>query len=506
MEIKYLIFCIGSLVGILGGLGVVYVSRRARDIVFFFLVFGTSITDSLDINLLSRRWYRGTSRGLEFSFVDLLALILLFGAVVGRIRGRQRAFWPASLGWLLMYLLCCGASVCYAEAGLFSVFELGKVVRGIVVFLAVAMYVRGERELRIMLWALCIAVGHEAIHALEQRYLFGMHRVCGAFEHANSLSMYCCIAAPVLAAAALSRASWLLRGVCAMCAALAGIAIVLSISRTGFATFAIVSLGVSVTCGLFRLTPRGIATAALVMVLAAGVVVKSWDTLQSRYGESSLKEEYAGKVTEGRGVYLRLAKLIVTDHFAGVGLNNWSYAVTNEYGPRIGMFYRPYRGVDERPSFSIPAGLDAAQAAPAHNLAALTAGELGWPGLIVLAALWCRWLQIGMSLMRNRASHLTSRVGVGVFFAIVAASLHSLTEWVFRHTPIYFLVHVLVATLAALYVELPRPKIRLGRRLLDTITGCHTRLSGKPQLRTPRRCTPDGGSPAASHQDGSAPD
>jgi hypothetical protein len=40
-----------------------------------------------------------------------------------------------------------------------------------------------------------------------------------------------------------------------------------------------------------------------------------------------------------------------------------------------------------------------AQAAPAHSLAALTVGELGIPGLVLLTVLWLRWFQMGSSFL-----------------------------------------------------------------------------------------------------------
>ena len=43
------------------------------------------------------------------------------------------------------------------------------------------------------------------------------------------------------------------------------------------------------------------------------------------------------------------------------------------------------------------------------------------------------------------------RIGTGLFFALSALFLQSLTEWVFRHSPIYYTAHILLGVLAALY-------------------------------------------------------
>ena len=74
MEAKDLIALVLLLLAIPAGIIVAAFSQRARDAAFFMMVAGTVITDRLDVNFLSHYWYRGTARGLEFSFVDVLAI------------------------------------------------------------------------------------------------------------------------------------------------------------------------------------------------------------------------------------------------------------------------------------------------------------------------------------------------------------------------------------------------------------------------------------------------
>ena len=99
-----------------------------------------------------------------------------------------------------------------------------------------------------------------------------------------------------------------------------------------------------------------------------------------------------------------MAKAIAKDQTFGVGLNNWSYWVSQKYGPKLGYRFVPYKGTDIEPSTYIPPGsnVDEAQAAPAHSLGALTAGELGIPGLVIFSIVWCRWFQIAGSFLWRR--------------------------------------------------------------------------------------------------------
>jgi hypothetical protein len=200
------------------------------------------------------------------------------------------------------------------------------------------------------------------------------------------------------------------------------------------------------------MTPKKIAICFLVIAGAGGLAAKSWHTLKERFKSSTLEEEYGNHHNLGRGYYLRVAQAMVAEHWLGVGLNNWSYWASNLYGPKLGYRFVPYKGTDKEPSDIIPSGsnVDEAQAAPAHCLAALTAGELGIPGLFFFVWLWLRWFQMGASFLWQRTPDPLRRIGVGIFFGFLGIFLQSLTEWVFRQSPIYYVFHVLLGALAAL--------------------------------------------------------
>ena len=452
MEAHDLIFLAAFVVVLPAGIWAACLSRRVQEVLFFLLVAGSAFTERMDINFLSREWYRGTTRGIEVSFIDFLALILLAACLL-KPRTRPRFLWPAGLVPLLLYFGWCAASVGLSRPSLFGLFELSKVLRGIVVFLAAAAFIRSGREVKVLLLGLAAAVLVEGLAALRDRYIWGEFRVAAYFPHPNSLSMHACIAAPVMAAAALSDAPRAMRRLFALCAGLAAVAVILTISRTGFAALLTVMAGTAALCFSFRLTLRRAVTAALILLVATAGLARSWDTVKSRFLESSLEDEYGSKdVTQGRGVYLHLARMIAKGHFCGIGLNNWSFAVTNEYAPRIGMHYIPYIDTEKKPYDGRPPdGLDACQAAPAHNLGALTLGELGWPGLLLFALVWLSWFRTAGSFLRRRSAALLSRFGTGVFLGLAAAFFQSFTEWEYRQTPIFFLIHILAGSAAALY-------------------------------------------------------
>ena len=440
---KDLIFFAGLLLCIPGGAALAAYSRRARELAFGALVFSMTISDRLDINFLSREWYRGTTRGIEVSFVDFLALCVLLGALLAARRERFRPYWPSSIFMMLAYFIYCCINVALSEPRLFGLFELTKIARGVIVFLAAAYFVRGRREVNILLWAICLAIAFESGVALRDRYVLGIHRISATLDHPNVLSMYCCIVIGLLIPQILSEASGALRALYGMCATLAAGSAILSISRMGVFTLAVV-FGVALVSSMgLRLTVRNIVVLAVAAVLAGGMLAKSWQTLADRYGQASLEEEYFDASSEGRGSYFRQLVPIIRERFFGVGLNNWSYWVSSKYGAEVGAHYTAYDGVNGAPS-----GL---QAAPAHNLGVLTIGELGWPGLLLLGCIWAQWFWMGAVFLVRQRPDVVTRYGTGAFYAMLAIFLQSLTEWEFRDTKIFLFAHIIMGALSAIY-------------------------------------------------------
>jgi hypothetical protein len=438
---------------IIGATVMACISRRVRDGFFLIIVFCSPLIERMDVNFVSREWYRGTSRGFEFSVLDVLAIALLVSSVLFPREGETRGFWPASLApMLLLFFYACG-NVAASTPTLFGYFELFRMARGIILVLGVAFYIRSAHEIRLLILALATLVCYEGLLALEQRYVEGLHRVPGTIDDSNSLSVFVCLTAPVLVAALNSRISAFLKALCAAGIALACVAEILTISRAGLIIIATMLLGATAATISYHVTPRKVALCCLIPLAAAGLMAKSWKTLSTRFHSSNLEEEYGNHHNLGRGYYIRVAEAIVADHPFGIGLNNWSYRVSNEYGPRLGYRFVPYRGVDKEPSDVIPpnSNVDEAQAAPAHCLAALTAGELGYPGLILFGWIWLRWFQMSGSFIWKRSVDPMRRLPVGIFFGFGGIFLQSITEWVFRQLPIYYVHHVLLGALASLY-------------------------------------------------------
>lgn len=429
-------------------------SKRIRDLFFILLVTLSPLIERLDLNFVSREWYRGTSRGFEFSVMDILAVSLLFSALIAPRRSESRAYWPASLGWMLLFFCYACFNVYGSDPQLFGLFELFRMVRGFILVLAVAFYLRSERELRLFLFCVATIIGYEGLLVLKQRYLNGIHRVAGTVDESNSLSVLLVTITPVMVTALNARLPKMLKVLCAAVIPLAMVAEIMTISRAGVIIMGLLLLSATLATISFQITARKVVLTLLVCLGVTGILAKSWKTLGARFQESTLKEEYgSNKKNLGRGYYLRIARAIAKVEFFGVGLNNWSYWVSNKYGPKNGYRFVPYRGPDHEPSDLIPSdsNVDEAQAAPAHNLGALTLGELGIPGLALFTLVWLRWFQMGGSFLFKRDPDPMQRIAVGIFFGFCGMFLQCLTEWVFRHLPLYYVFHEMLGVLMSLY-------------------------------------------------------
>jgi len=438
--------------GACGGILLTSLSYRIRDIFFFLMVTLSAVTEFIDVNFVSKEWYRGTTCGFEVSLVDVISLSVLISTLIRPRPGEKRWFWPASFGLMLIYFLFAAFTVSISDPKIFGLFELSKMLRTFIMFFATAFYLRTERELKIFLYALGAIVCYEGGGAIVQRYLYHVHRVYVSLDDSNSLSMYLCTTAPIFVAVITSKCSKYLKVVGAVAIGLAFIGVLLTISRAGLMDMLIVLFATAICTVSYRISLKKTLLVLVVLLAMGGAMAKAWKTLGQRFAQDSLKNEYSAKHEQNRGYYIRIAAAIAEDSSFGVGLNNWSYWVSNKYGPRLGWYFVPYMGTDQKPGQKVPPGrnIDDPQAAPAHSLAALTAGEMGIGGLVILTLLWLRWLLMGASFLWPRTPDPMRRIAIGIFFGMCGTFFQSMTEWVFRQTPIYFTFHILLGVLVSL--------------------------------------------------------
>lgn len=451
METKYLLFIFAVFVIVPVGILIARKNSRILNLVFIALIFGTTQPETLfglptDINFMSREWYRGTTRGIEISYLDLLAIILFFGSKSARFRENIDSYKLPSFGLLKAYLIWALVTVIlFSEPKIFGVFEISKIMRAMLIFLVVAAFIRSPEQLKLFVYVLIGIVFYEASVALHDRYILGIHRIRATLPHPNSLSMYSLQIFPILFSISFAKdISLRLRQLCLLSSLLIAGIIILTISRTGFASLILLSFFTLIFNIRKQMTARNLGFLLLVLLIGVGMLVKSWDSISSRFAGFSIEKEY---IQEGgdRGSYFRKAwPAFVDNPVAGVGLNNWSYWIT-QYSYEAGYYDKnPYPSLDYPPSYGY-------QEPPAHNLYLITAVELGFVGLVILIALFSRWLQLSFSAIRNPGDSLTDRFRIGAFMSLLGVLMQSVTEWEFRQTPMFFLGHAIMSASAYLY-------------------------------------------------------
>jgi O-antigen ligase len=198
---------------------------------------------------------------------------------------------------------------------------------------------------------------------------------------------------------------------------------------------------------------RKLAMAAAGLALGAALVGKGYRTNLGRLEMASFEDEYLTE-GQGRGQYFRQAAPAIAENpITGVGLNNWSYWMTNKYNP-----YYASRGDYMRPDGTRSTTGDP----PAHNYYLLMVTELGWPGLFLCLALLFTWLISNGLAVFNRAEGLHAYLRMGVALSLLGIMMQSWTEWIFLQTHMWFLGHTTLALGAALYYQRQRA-VALGR-------------------------------------------
>ena len=460
METKHIIaLAIFTAVGCASIL-VQFLSSRARDIAFFAIISCAVLNEKMDVNFLGEYWYRGTSRGMGLSLLDTVAWGLLISTLCLPRYERRRWFAPASTLLMLLYFGYAIFGSVTAENPRFALWELVNIPRALLFLLAAALYVRTERELRVLVLGLCGAIGIELVVAAKQHLVYGLYRTPGTLAHPNSLSMYLCMAGPVCLAGAFSRWPTWLRWTCTLAWVIAGGLVVMTISRAGIPIYGVVTLGVALASSTWQITRRKILIVTAATAVLGSGLLKAWPYIKARY-DVSLTEEYIEVNGENRGVYWRWALMIVEDYPLGVGLNNWSYMVSKKYGYRLGFPYLDYDDIKATPEKADLPSIS--YAPPAHSLMALTIGELGWIGLGIFFLVWFRWFLMGLAFFFRRLNpDPMHRIGIGLFFSALGIFLQSVTEWTYRQTTMLITFHMLMGVLASLHDSRRRPAPQLA--------------------------------------------
>ena len=446
-EFKYVIFFLVLLFGV--PIGIVLACRYPilEKPVVVFLLLSTVMPDDTSINFFSREFYFALTKGIEISLGDLCALVLL--GVILKKRHEYRAPGIPPMTLCFLFIIGIGTlswitapdviAVPQAaqehpffipynkfETKLYPIFELSKWTRGLVLFLAIYYYIRKPSNLDTVVLAMAIGTIYMGYIVLSDRYIDHVHRVKGTLQHPNSLATYMgmcgtflfCI---LLAEQRRGRIALLSAGI-----ALAGISVIMTISRGGLAGLILGLIASLALLGWRFITIKNIAIVAIGGLAGLGVLAAAADTLMERF----VSEQDAAGDLEYRMYYNNQAKLMAADKLFGVGPGNFSAMSWDRYAGLVNP--------DNPPG------------TPAHNIWFLTLGETGYPGLLVFALFWLRFFTMAGPLVIWRLLGMECAAVTGATLLCVVCHVQSMVQLSFRQTPIFFLLMIAIAIVASL--------------------------------------------------------
>lgn len=420
---KWIVFLV-TLLGVVPWLG----DRAARsEVVRRWLVFSIAfeLFNPHHINLISDENYRGDSRGIEVTTVDLLALTLWLAQ---RTRGRLPAGLTAPFFLpRMLYLGAALASLTATPELLRSLFSVWKIVRMYFYFVALEGAFAELTLARAFLDGLGAGVLWQGALALQQKYIYHAVRVLGSQSHPNSLAMLVNLIAP-------SAFSLMLGGQGRRWAggvvAVAAMCNVFSLCRGGMMMFVFASSVVAAASMVRRPTAHKVKVLSWIVAAGALALLKSMDTIINRFVNAPKESELARKL------FNQAARAMAEEHPFGVGINMYSFVLDHGgYADRFTIEPGDRNGI-------------------AHHIYWLTSAELGYVGVTAYVLVLLSVLVAAARLALRKG--VEGELGVGILAGLSVTYLQGFAEWIARQTTMSYAFWGLAAVVAARLRNPPR--------------------------------------------------
>ena len=420
--------------------------RRLEDCAVYGFLFLLGLHINTTVLVLgSIEWYRGVTKGYEFSMMDVVALSLILATVFKK----ERPFVLLPLGTLL-WLCYVGSSSLSLFTSLnsnyvfMSILKFGKAW---LIVWAMSNYIRSRREIHVVLSGLSIMLIYQFFIVAKMKWIDGFHQVRGLFEHQNPLAMFTYMAALPILAAAMSPGTGKARSMVYLFTfACSAVIVLATLSRAALAVFAVGTAAV-VLVGFFdRPSSRRFISLAFMSVGGLILLAATADTIISRFNDRG--NDASG---ETREVMNLAAKAMLDANPLGVGWNNFGKAINHPY---------PYGDVidDWNRDRGMKVDKDYAKGVVESHYWLLKA-ETGWPGFLTYTAFILFVLVRPLPLILTRRGTLEAAVVLGIAVAFALTYVHSTLERVLTQTKNLALWMTLVGLLGAL-IRLPRPENR----------------------------------------------
>ncbi len=429
IEPKYVIFMLLFVTAVPAASVVVNRFPKMSWFALFAAIFFTS--NMIDINFVSREWYRGTSRGFEVGMVDIATLVLMSYAIKNR---RKYQFSPVPRGTLVFvaYFLCSAISIVNCEEKLFGYFELFKMLKVYVFFWTMSNIIISQKVINRVIYFTSFVAIYVFFFVLRDKYYFGMYQNSGPFPHQNSLVMYLIVLVNIHFSCWMASKTakeiiyWCFVVSCEL------FCIVSTLSRAGIALAALSILIVLIFHLSWKISFKKLAVVTLLCLVGMAGLAKSLDSIITRF--LTAPEESANT----RVVLAQAAVKMADDKKLGVGLNNFSLKMSTKY---------PYSS-----HIHIKTDQDGVEEAGGivETVYLLIAAECGWHTLgvyfFMLISFYMRNL---VNLFRTKDPFFKS-VCIGIFAGLTAIYVESSLEWVLKQTNNFYQLMLIFALINAM--------------------------------------------------------
>lgn len=376
-----------------------------------------SVTVVFDVNFFPEMAYRGMSRALNLSSVDILCWgLLLFLFWQRRVRG-VRLLAPQNPGPVSPIVLSPALSAAFAafvslniisllgaDVLHYGLFDLFKLVSGYLLFWLTVNLIVDDPVAEAVPRFLAIFVGIEVLYAMRD-FATGVYWVAGTFPHKNSFAFAMNVVLPFLLARGLLRPKDRLFYLGLY--ALGTMAVVVSRSRTAWMTMLLsaaiviaLSFLAAARHGSRRDVRRIFVVIAGLALMAMAFGAKMADGIIARWGESAEASSHFRDVQE------EVAIEMITTNPLGVGANQYVKELQKPVGDPL----------DEIDKIVV------------HNTYLLIAAEVGWLGLAAFVTLLLSFGVVALRMYRQARSLRGVYVATGALAALITSMIHGTME------------------------------------------------------------------------------
>lgn len=376
------------------------------------------------------------------SDIFFLALLIIFTVehfYAKKIRTPSQLHLPIVLfvSWSALSVLNSADRI----AGMLELLVLAKVC---LVFLLVSDYIKGKRELSLVVTLLIIGLFSQSVLGLIQFYNGGFlglsflgeeppeHREARVYEFnghiylrssgtwgcPNAMGTYLSMLLPLSISLMLSKLNKTIRFASFSISVLGLTAIYYTDSR-GAMVGAFVALSLVLFLKLWKTNRLCLKYITIIFIVCLLIASIFHNTLYAIY-------KLRSHGTEVRISLIKIALHMIRDHpIAGVGLNNFSQNMIG-YAKLVGLgFYHPV-----------------------HNILLLITAETGVIGLSIFLWILFETLKLGIKSIKSKDTFYSS-IAIGCIAGLTSLMTHGLVDWTFRDMRIQTLFWLLIALIVA---------------------------------------------------------